>query len=165
MSNGAVLSQLSDSGDLPSCLRAEKKPQEGVRRSRFGGFPSPLLASLGPALTTVALAHSCPSPGTQWQTETDLLWFPWQLQALGGQPSEPQPNEAAGLKGVDLSADQQGRTTRDQRQQPSQEEPQELGIQNPRGPVCTACMFVVHTHAPMLTHSPLSLTHPGRGTC
>lgn len=84
-------SQLSDSGDLPSCLKAEKRPQEGVRKSRLGGSPRPLLSSPWPALTTVALAHSCPRPATQWQTETDLLWFPWQLQASGGQQTEPQP--------------------------------------------------------------------------
>ena len=40
------------------------------------------------------------------------------------------------MKGVDLSADQQGRTTRDQRQQPSQQEPQELGA-TPKIPLYT----------------------------
>lgn len=73
------------------CLETEKRLQKDVETNRLRGSPDLSSPPAQPALTTAALAHSCPSPGTWWQPETDLLWFPWQLQALGGYPSEPQP--------------------------------------------------------------------------
>lgn len=103
-------------------FRGRTEAPGGCEEKSLGGSLRLLLSSPWPALPTVA--HSCPRPGTQWETETDLVRFPWQLQASEGQLSELQPTRQL-VKGVDLSVDQQGRTTRDQRQQPRQEEPQE----------------------------------------